>query len=372
MNSQDNPVILVLDDDKFWLALHKQFLAQAGFDTYATEHSKDAMKALKTNPFIKFALIDEILYSLPTPLEENERELQNLQGVGVIREINKQRSDVQFIIVTSAPYQRYQKSGDDVQVLRRETAKIRRHPGVLDIIHKLDIQENPETTYNWIVDLLRRSQNTTIAKVVKPKILIGLGFTKEEHEAMAEQMEIKRKQYMPIAPLLKKAGNSKILDNFFERAKEKSIFLEIPGSKKPDKIKYIKPSSSAFKILSFLAQQSERKEEILICDKDYEHSTRRSKKEGVDNDEDEDVLANRAFAFGYDHENKQGSLNRGVQIEQKNRKNSALKVAISRLSKQLHELNVGPSKQLFDYDSRGYKPSFELEIIVFAIRSQKR
>ncbi|MEM9215832.1 MAG: hypothetical protein AAGD25_16005 [Cyanobacteria bacterium P01_F01_bin.150] len=369
MSRLDNPIVLILDDDELWLARHERRLRQAGFETFTTEHSKEALKVLKTNPAIKFALIDEILYVPPIPLAEEEKELQNLQGEGVIREINKQRADVQFIIVSAAPYQ---KSGEDIQVLLRETARLRRHPGVLDIIHKLDIQENPQDTYEWIIDLLKRSRNTTAAKVIRPKILIGLGFTKEEHETMAEQMEIKRKQYMPIAPLLKKAGNSKILENFFERAKEKSIFLEMPGMKKPDKLKEIKSNSSAFKILSFLAQQSERKEETLICEEDYKHFTRHSKKKGIDIDEDSDDVANRAFAFGYDHENKQGSLNDGVQIEQKNQNNSALKVAISRLSKKLQDLNVGPSKQLFYYDSRGYKPTFELSIVVFAIRSSKR
>lgn len=368
MATSHDPVVLILDDDELWLARHERRLKQAGFSTYATDQSKEAIKALKTNPTIKFALIDEILWVPPIPPAEEDRELQAVQGMGVIREINKQRADVQFIIVTSAPYI---KSGGDTQLFRRETANLRRHPGVIDIIHKIDIAEEPETSYDWLIDLLKRSRSTATAQVVQPRILIGLGFTKIEHEAMAEQMELRRKQYMPIEPLLKKGGGAKVLNSFIERAKEKTILLEMPGSKRMDKLSGIRPSSSAFRILSTLAQKAEQKEEVIICEHDYQHSTRRSKRQPSDNAELNISQSDRAFAFGYDRNSGRVGPNKGVQIEGSNQQNSPLKVAIHRLSKKLQKMNVGPSNRLFNFDSRGYQPTFELGVVLFAVRASK-
>ncbi|MEM7064352.1 MAG: hypothetical protein AAF572_14450 [Cyanobacteria bacterium P01_B01_bin.77] len=367
MSLQD-PTVLILDDDELWLALHERRLKQAGFDTYTTDQSKEAINALKTRHAFKFALIDEILYVPPIPVHEEDGELQSLQGTGVIREVNKYRSDIQFIIVTSA----VQKTGGaDVQTFRREMTNLRRHPGVIDIIHKLDIQEDPEDSYAWLIDLLKRSKNTTNARVVTPKILVGLGFPREQHEAMAEQMELKRRQYMPIAPLLKKGGANKVLNSFWDLAKEKTLLLEIPGAKKPERLS-IRPNSSAFKILSFLAQQTELNKEVLICDQDYEHARRRSKPKDDSVTAEIDDRAVRAFAYGYDSKHGRVGLNAGVQIEGGIQKNSPLKVAIHRLSKQLQEMNVGPSKKLFDFDGRGYKPTFDLGIVTFAVRSSKK
>jgi hypothetical protein len=368
MTISPDPTVLILDDDELWLARHERRLDKAGFDTYSTDQSKEAIKALKTNPSIKFALIDEILYVPPIPLSEENRELQSVQGLGVIREINKQRSDVQFIIVTSAPYTR---SGGDTQLFRRETAALRRHPGVIDIIHKADITENPETSYDWLVDLLKRSKSSVTAKVVQPRILMGLGFTKEAHEAMAEQMELKRKQYMPIAPLLKTGASTKVLSSFIERAQEKMILLEMPGSKRMDKLSDIRPDSSAFRILSFLAQRTELQGEVIICENDYQHSTRRAKRTQSSTAELHISRSDNDFAFGYDGNSGRIRLNEGVQIEGKSQHKSPLKVAIHRLSKQLQTMNVGPSKRLFNFDSRGYQPNFQLGIVVFAVRTHK-
>jgi hypothetical protein len=45
---------------------------------------------------IKFALIDEILFVPPVPIDGNQRELQRWQGSGVIDEINNLRRDIQL------------------------------------------------------------------------------------------------------------------------------------------------------------------------------------------------------------------------------------------------------------------------------------
>ncbi|MBN3957451.1 hypothetical protein [Nostoc sp. NMS8] len=358
--------ILVLDDDELWLARHERRLKQAGFICYSTQDAKEAIKIAKTNPSVKFALIDEILYVTPTPVAEKQRELQRWQGMGVIREICAQRDDMQIIVVTAAPV--FLSDGDN-QLFRRETAKLRRQKGVIDVIHKSDIDEDPDSSYDWLIDLLQQPDFSVKASVVTPKVLIGLGFTSEEHQAMAEQMNMPRKQYLPIAPLLKK-GRQKILDSFWDKAKEKSVLLEMPGSKKFDPLLGIKADSSAFQILAFLANKTEQQAQVIIREQDYHRSPRKSKTQ-VDDIPENDALAVRDYAYGYETDHGLG-LRSGVQIEGGSSQNSPLKVAIHRLSKQLSEFNVGPARKLFIYEpeNKGYHPCFELGIVLYTIKNR--
>lgn len=364
-----NPRILILEDEEQWRNSHELRLMKAGFDCLATSDVKEAIQAAKIDPAIKFALIDEILYVSPVPRDLSEGELQRWQGYGVIREINKQRSDIQFIIISNAPQRESDEQDSDNHVFRQKTAELRRQPGVIDMVHKADIEDDGDGSYTWIIDLLKRAQTAVKAEVVTPKILIGLGFSKDVHESMVEQMEVRKRQYLPIAPLIKKGG-TKFLDQLMERAAEKSVFLEMPGSKRLDRIKTIKPNSSAFRILSFLALQTERQVKVWIGEQDYEYTRRQtSKASGLD--VDSDAIERQAYAFGYNEDGRKG-LRDGVQLEGNPSKSSPLKVAIHRLSHQLHELNVGPARQLFQYEVDGYRPEFELGIVVYAVRETKK
>ncbi|WP_392534736.1 hypothetical protein [Nostoc sp. C117] len=355
--------VLLLDDEPTWLALHESRLKQARLVCHPTQDAKEAIKIAKTNPSLKFALIDEILYVTPIPVVEEQREMQRWQGSGVIREIVAQRSDIQIIVVTAAAVSR---SKGDNQLFRRETAKLRRQKGVIDIIHKSDIQEDPEGSYKWLIDLLKKPALSIKADVVTPKVMIGLGYTKEVHKAMAEQMGIARKQFLPIAPLLEKGGQ-RILDEFWQKATEKSVLLEMPGSKKLDRLHGIKPESSAFNILAFLAQKTEKQIQVIIREQDYHFSRRQSRKQTSELPEYE-PLAVQDYTFGYDTDGRRG-LRSGVQIEGKLSQNSPLKVAIHRLSRQLSEFNLGPASQLFSYEleNGGYHPNFELGIVLYAV-----
>jgi hypothetical protein len=113
----------------------------------------------KSQTSIKFALIDEILFVPPVPSDISQAELQRWQGSGVIREITNLRRDIQFIIVTSAPQLR---SHGDLQLFTRETSKLRRQTNVIDIIHKQDIEADPDREYRWLIeDIFNRPQIDT-------------------------------------------------------------------------------------------------------------------------------------------------------------------------------------------------------------------
>lgn len=355
------PTVLILDDDDKWLYLHRGKLEDAGFKCRATKLAKEAIDIGKTDPTIKFGLIDEILYVPPIPQEGEIGEKQRWMGSGVVRELTAYRSDLQFIVVTSAPYL---VSSGDSRVLIQETARLRRQRGVIDIIHKQEIEANPEETYRWLIELLKKPQVNPNTELVKPRILIGLGFAKEVHDSMSEQMGRSRKKWLPLAPFLK-VGRDRILQEFLKQAQEKTVWIEMPGSKKLDRLSSIKSDSSAFQILEFLALQSEQQKSVIIQESNYHFSSRRTNRTS-DIAPDYDSVSVQDFAFGYG-ENGRRQLQKGVQIEGNLEQLSRLKVAIHRLSQQLSKLNVGPAKDLFNFkiESGGYEPTFELGIVLY-------
>ena len=156
-NNLLDPKVLILDDDELWLSTHELRLTKAGLICHPTQFAKEAIAAAKRNPLIKFALVDEVLYMPPIPIQEEMRELQRWQGHGVIREIHSVRPDIQFVVITDAPDLASVAQGGDRQVFGRKTAKLRRQVGVIDLIHKIDIQVDPDSSYGWLIDLLKRS-----------------------------------------------------------------------------------------------------------------------------------------------------------------------------------------------------------------------
>jgi len=87
--------ILILDDERDWLYRHKGWLEEAGFECIATQLAEEAVAIALEDPSIQIAIIDEIL--------EINGLKQDMQGSDVRDEIRKQRSNIQFIIVTYSP-----------------------------------------------------------------------------------------------------------------------------------------------------------------------------------------------------------------------------------------------------------------------------
>ncbi|HAZ46824.1 MAG TPA: hypothetical protein DDW76_30745 [Cyanobacteria bacterium UBA11369] len=357
--------ILILDDDEKWLALHERRLRQAGFKCRATQLAKEAIEIAKTDPTVKFALLDEILFVPPVPVEGKTGELQRWQGSGVVREIANHRRDVQIIMVTSAPQLRSQ---GDSKLFTKETAKLRRQRGVIDIIHKQAIDEDPDGEYGWLVELISRPLSDIKIEIVKPRLLIGLGVNPEV---------LNGSKYKRLRQCLKETGTSEYeLDGTVKRflgklqPTEKAVFIEMPGSKKLDRTSSIKPDSQSFQILEILAQRSEQRSEVEICEQDYHYAARKSGT-GVDTSTELDRRVVQDFAFGYNSQGRKG-LQLGVQIEARSHTSSRLKVAIHRLSQQLVKLNVGTPGQLFSSDQGCYRPTFDLGIVLYAIEAGKQ
>ena len=147
MNSK-NPTILILEDNEAWLARHERRLQAAGFKCHSTQLAAEAINIATIDSSIKFALIDEVLFVPSISIESGSQQLQRWQGSGVIRELSHLRPDIKFIMVTSAPESR---SEGNVKLFRRETSKLKLIPGVVDVIHQQDINENPEALYKRLI-----------------------------------------------------------------------------------------------------------------------------------------------------------------------------------------------------------------------------
>lgn len=355
--------ILILDDDEKWLARHERRFREAGFKCRATQFAKEAIDIAKTDSTIKFAMVDEILF-VPPVTDGKTGELQRWQGSGVVREIAHQRPDIQIIMVTSAPQLRSQ---GDSQLLTKETAKLRRQDGVRDLIHKQDIDENPDREYNWLLDLLKKPLSGIKIEIIKPRLLIGLGVQPEL---------LNGSKYKRLRQCLKEMGTSEYemdmtVKRFLMKLQplEKAVFVEMPGSKKLDRTSSIKPGFQSFQILEFLAQRAEQGSEVNISEADYNFSTRKSSS-GIDPDSDLDQRSKNDFAFEYNSQGRKG-LKLGVQIEGRSLASSRLKVAIHRLSQQLVKLNVGTPGQLFSAEQGCYRPTFDMGIVLYAIEAGK-
>lgn len=378
--------VLILDDEERWLAGHERRLRHARINCRSTQLGKEAVMIARTDPSIKYALIDEILYVPPVPVEEANRELQQYLGVGVIRKINAYRSDMQFIMVTAAPQLR---SGGDNRLLTQETSKLRRHHGVIDIIHKQDIEDNPDREYGWLIDLLRKPQPSETGQVVAQHVLIGLGFDKKIYRAIAELSKNPKANWVPLKALSAQIGPERALDEFWERANEKSVFIEMPGSKKIDRCDSIRPNSQGFNILMLLAERAEKHEDVVISEDDYKCFRKYKPRRALNDTEampdvpvvdleiakhfpkmiakDFPEMIAKDFRSEYDKEDRR-SIRDGVHFERSQRRKSTIRVAIHRLGKKLAELNVGPSRHIFqDFEQGRYRPSFKISIVLYPI-----
>ncbi len=168
--------VLILDDDKNWLAQHKQQLINAGIDCFATLDSSEAIQ-LAIQHKIKVALIDDILF-VPPISNPQEDELQRWQGRGVIREIVKAGLvNTHFIFITAAPAKL---SGWNTpvflpEVFSKEVASLRKISGVINVINKSEIESSPEDSYAHLIDIIKRVNKDTesLSQLVQKESLLG-------------------------------------------------------------------------------------------------------------------------------------------------------------------------------------------------------
>lgn len=363
------PSILILDDDEMWLARHERRLNQAGFRCFATQLAKQAIDWGKSETSIGFALIDEILFVPPVPIDTSLGELQRWQGSGVIREITNLRRDLQFIIVTSAPQLR---SHGDLQLFTRETSKLRRQANTIDVIHKQDIEADPDREYQWLIeDIFNRPQPSSDNPTsLKPCVMLGLGFEMATFEAMCEQIGRKRTNYLPLALWLENFDRpDKFVGQLIDRAQAKCIFIEAPGSKKLDRTG-LKANSQSCQILQILALRSVLHQQIIIRETDYQYTPRTTGTDDIDTDLDLDPRSIQDFAYEYSDGGKH--LRNGIQTELRPKASPRLKTAIHRLKQDLAKANVAPPNTLFNVEADGYVPTFELGIVIYAIKPPRK
>jgi CheY-like chemotaxis protein len=146
--------ILILEDEKEMRNKHVRWLEAAGFKCCPTHDGRQAIAWAKRDSAIKFALIDHILKVQPIP-EGEEGENQQFTGEGVIREINTERLDMEFIFVTFAPQEEAQRSENPFKLLDVAYKLKYENRGIIDFVHRYDIERDEESVYTRIIELIR-------------------------------------------------------------------------------------------------------------------------------------------------------------------------------------------------------------------------
>jgi V8-like Glu-specific endopeptidase len=160
--------ILILEDEAAMRNKHVERLEAAGFTCYSTHDSHKAIDWADRYRDIRFALIDQILKVQPIP-DGEEGENQQFTGEGVIRQINTIRSDMRYIFVTFAPKKASIDSNNNVDALIDKTRELTyRNRGVIALLHKSDIEQDEEGTYEKIIDILRDRIRDVEGRTLRP------------------------------------------------------------------------------------------------------------------------------------------------------------------------------------------------------------
>lgn len=388
------PKILILDDEKDWVAKHKLWLEEAGFICEYAYDGREAVEKALSDRAIKIAIIDEIL------LEKDKygnTVTQPLQGGDVRDDIRQQKEDIYFIIISSKPEKETEKWPNDPLRAFREAStiekQIRQEKQVVNFFHKYDF-ENPEKVeqeYHVLIKTLREiltERRTSPSQIITPEfpsLYIGLGVNAEilKEEGNKKSGKIKplrrlfasqyqQQDYQEIAidqsvrnfyKSLKSPNQSTPLEKklmWLEPNATLSKIKELKVKGKRNIVPAIKSNTRPFQILEWLAWQVERREEPIINADQFLY----------------DICGLPRPASGGGKQNverfQQELGQTGVQTETLNtEERKRLTVEISRLSSTLVNANIGfkDNKQLFrcDEGSTTYTALFKIGVVLYSL-----
>lgn len=392
--------VLIVEDERDWIAKHKFWLEEAGFDCIYACDGREAIDAAINQTSIKVAIVDEIL------LEKNNygnEVTQPLQGVDVRDEIRKQRDDIYFIVVSSKPEKEVEKWQNDPRKAFREASnienEIRREERVVNFFHKYNL-ENPqkmEEEYHFLIETIKEILNgkkTPVNQVVEvefPSIYIGFGVNGELLAEQGKRSTPKSKfirnlfdQYSQnnnyddisidrkvreLQGELKKSDQKTVLEKkvFWIPAGEKFTYSKAKEIKKKGTKKMItafKADTRPFQILEWLAWQVSLRNEPTISAEQYLY----------------DICGQPRPATGEGKQStaqfvqEQGEAGFSV-IAFNAQKRKQLTVKISQLSTTLVEANIGFSsnKQIFNCDdgTTTYTALFKTGMVFYAVKGKK-
>jgi hypothetical protein len=373
------PKVLILDDDPKWCALHQVRLTRNDLTCIALQDGAKAIHAALSDPAIKFALVDEVLFVPGT------EELQKYQGKDVVRKIGEQRKDISFVYVTDAPDQQ---SNGNVFARDREDMKLNRSDGVLTVFHKRSFENALDDYYEKITQMIRRHSFPAPVKGDRPVILAGLGLDKEIWNVSKEQFEREA--------MSGRWGNLIEVPNWQRfigevKPKERRIFVKFPTLERARECDEINSRKQSAQILFFLATRTALKDPAVINPRDYTCKTRRRKSTGAEEavaDLEESItecdftdherdrsyeMSNRDYMSEFEPDGHRKRVRSGIRIVRApDKAESRLKTAICRLAEALAKENVGPKGHLFEVvEKGGYKACFEIRLAIYPISSRR-
>ncbi|MEM7064346.1 MAG: serine protease [Cyanobacteria bacterium P01_B01_bin.77] len=177
-SGDQRPKVLILEDNKYILEKHRKALEKKGFLCYPTQYADQAITLMEQDKSIGFALIDVILHdpqdiSFSQNHNEttgfdciNEPELQARTGDGVVREVNSKRHDVNFVFITYLPELESIRNNNQFHVFKAVEERLMRNRGVVDVIHRYQINTNPSEVYERVSSRIWERYTSSYVSIV--------------------------------------------------------------------------------------------------------------------------------------------------------------------------------------------------------------
>ncbi len=150
LRQPESQKILILEDEQAWRDRHQAELEKQGLNCIATTSAEDAIKHIRKDFSIRFALIDEILYEPAVLFQPPVR--QQWQGEDVMRLIREFRPDIHLISVTCLP--------DITDNGAKEMNNLEIRQGVLFAFNKARIDVDVEVAYELIARRIKAAPVT--------------------------------------------------------------------------------------------------------------------------------------------------------------------------------------------------------------------
>lgn len=396
--------ILILDDETDWVARHKYWLEESGFECIYTQSADEAVEIALADTSIKVALIDEILMT--------NGQKQDLQGQDVRDEIRNQRRDVQFIVVTYLPQLKAKEEPDTDQALHvfsKASKSLERESQVAAVFHKRHLENKKEQDNEYkcliqeIKQILEPQPSTTkkAVQVVLPSLWVVLSVIGEFFEGLDDRKRKKPREFFnefSSESVLEPSQLNSLVKTFWNQVRDiekgsqpssrssvkptqqtfqilsKAIYFKTPGVNQLKELRLreprrknrplIKPTTRSFQILEFLAWKVERGEAKSISEDEYRKFIC---DEPIQVSNSNKGLGAAISKYGNEFDEDGRRTRAGIGTEGKSEGILRLKVEIQRLENKIAKPEFGfqSHKRLFECElgTSTYTPEFDVGIL---------
>ena len=283
--------ILILDDERKDLDFLADKLEEQGYECVRTQLAEEAVRQACSSR-IGLVLVDEILWK-PGILPQ---EKQDLQGGDVIQEIRAARPDMRFIAISRKPQielakrlrsmgrrrnceSAHEHAWTVTSILSEEEAKLRRRPGVLDLVNKTELERAPEEALRWLTEVIEAVLAEAPSQgrpTIRLRLLVCLPLPYDAYRLVVDVAKCRDAgiKGLPDHIILRDAVDTNKFDTdglrrMVEAGRTELPFIGLPsGHLQP--CHFLRPDALHFRILVELAKRDYRGQTVLIDQLDYD------------------------------------------------------------------------------------------------------